>query len=79
MTVIHGLIACVSPPSSSRANGTFPNLPGCVSVGDALDEVKAEIPEAIEFHIEGLREDSTPIPPPSTWAEYVDVEEQAAA
>jgi len=55
-----------------------PDLPGCVSVGDSLEEVKAEIREAIEFHLEGMREDGLPIPAPSTWAEYVDVREQAA-
>ena len=46
-----------------------PDLPGCVSVGATLDEVKAEIREAIAFHLEGLREDGQPIPPPSTWVE----------
>jgi predicted RNase H-like HicB family nuclease len=55
-----------------------PDLPGCVSVGDTLDEVKAEIREAIEFHLEGMREDGLPIPKPSSWAEYVEVGEQAA-
>ena len=55
-----------------------PDLPGCVSVGDTLDEVKAEIREAIAFHLEGMREDGTPVPPPSSWAEYVEVEERAA-
>ena len=55
-----------------------PDLPGCVSVGDTLDEARAEIREAIEFHLEGMREDETPIPPPSSWAEYVEVEDQAA-
>jgi predicted RNase H-like HicB family nuclease len=55
-----------------------PDLPGCVSVGDTLDEVKAEIREAIEFHLEGMREDGLPIPKPSTRAEYVNVREQAA-
>jgi predicted RNase H-like HicB family nuclease len=55
-----------------------PDLPGCVSVGDTLDEVKAEIREAIEFHLEGMREDGSPIPEPSSRAEYVEVGEQAA-
>ena len=55
-----------------------PDLPGCVSVGDTLDEVKAEIREAIAFHLEGMRQDGAPIPPPSSWAEYVEVEEGAA-
>ena len=51
-----------------------PDLPGCVSVGDTLDEVKAEIRKAIAVHLEGLREDGAPIPSPSTSAEYVEVE-----
>ena len=55
-----------------------PDLPGCVSVGDTLEEAKAEIREAIAFHLEGMREDGTPVPPPSSRAEYVEVEERAA-
>ena len=55
-----------------------PDLPGCVSVGDSLEEVKAKIREAIEFHLEGMREDGVPIPKPSSRAEYVEVGEQAA-
>jgi predicted RNase H-like HicB family nuclease len=54
------------------------DLPGSVSVGDTLEEVKAEIRKAFEFHLEGMREDGSPIPTPSTLAEYVEVEEQAA-
>ena len=52
-----------------------PDLPGCVSVGDTLDEVKAEIREAIAFHLDGMREDGLPIPRPSTSTEYVEIEE----
>ncbi len=55
-----------------------PDLPGCVSVGDTLDEVKAEIREAIEFHLEGMREEGLPVPKPTSSAEYVEVGEQAA-
>ena len=55
-----------------------PDLPGCAAVGDTLEEAKAEIREAIAFHLEGMREDGTPIPQPSSRAEYVEVEGQAA-
>ena len=55
-----------------------PDLPGCVSVGDTPEEAKAEIREAIEFHLAGMREDRLPIPKPSSRAEYVEVGEQAA-
>jgi predicted RNase H-like HicB family nuclease len=55
-----------------------PDLPGCVSVGDTPEEVTAEIREAIEFHLQGMREDGLPIPKPSSQAEYVEVGGQAA-
>ena len=45
-----------------------PDLPGCVSVGDTLDEVKAEIREAIAF-LAGLCQDGLPIPKTSSVAE----------
>lgn len=39
-----------------------PDLPGCVSFGNNLDEVKSNIKEAIQFQIEGMKEDGEPIP-----------------
>ena len=51
-----------------------PDLPGCIAAGGSRDEVLALIREAIEFHIEGLREDGQPVPAPSSTSEIVDVE-----
>jgi len=51
-----------------------PDLPGCVAAGETRDEVLALIREAIEFHIEGLREDGQPVPAPSSTGEIIDVE-----
>lgn len=42
-----------------------PDLPGCVAAGKGVDEVEQLIREAIEFHIEGLRESGEPVPPPT--------------
>ena len=50
-----------------------PDLPGCVAVGETKEEVLKLIHEAIEFHIEGLREDGEPIPEPSSSIEYIEV------
>jgi predicted RNase H-like HicB family nuclease len=50
-----------------------PDLPGCVAVAETKEEVLELIQEAIEFHIEGLREDNHPIPEPSSSIEYVEV------
>lgn len=43
-----------------------PDLPGCVAVGETLEEVETLIGEAIQIHLEGLREDGLPIPEPTT-------------
>ena len=50
-----------------------PDLPGCVATGATVDEVETEIREAIEFHLEGLHEDGSPIPPPSSAVRYVEI------
>jgi predicted RNase H-like HicB family nuclease len=50
-----------------------PDLPGCIAVGETHEEVLASIQEAIEFHLEGLKEDGQPIPPPSSSSEIVEV------
>lgn len=50
-----------------------PDLPGCVAVGETREEMLQLIQEAIEFHIEGLREDGQPIPEPFSSIEYVEI------
>ena len=50
-----------------------PDLPGCVAAGKTKDEVLSLIREAIEFHLEGLKEDGQPIPSPSSSSELVEV------
>ena len=45
---------------------SVPDLPGCIAVGETMEEVRELIAEAIEFHIEGLREDGDIIPLPSS-------------
>ena len=50
-----------------------PDLPGVVSVGDSREEVARLIQEAIELHLEGMREEGLPIPPPSSFAGEVEV------
>ena len=58
-----------------KAEGNYsafvPDLPGCVAVGDTVEEVEREIRDAIRFHIEGLKEDGLPVPEPTSIAEYV--------
>ena len=50
-----------------------PDLPGCIAMGESRSEVLVLIQEAIEFHLEGLREDGDPIPEPSSEAALVEI------
>ena len=60
-----------------RGNGSYgayvPDLPGCVAVGETEEEVKKLIHEAIEFHLEGLKENGEPIPMPYSGIEIIEV------
>ena len=49
-----------------------PDLPGCVSTGRTIEELRRNIQQAIELHIEGLRRDDDPVPPPTTLCEYIE-------
>ena len=65
--------AIVIEKGDSNWSAYVPDLPGCVATGDTLEETEGEIREAIEFHIEGMREDGLPVPEPTTLVTYVEV------
>ena len=50
-----------------------PDLPGCVAVGETREEAMHLIREAIELHIESLRENGEPVPSPHSYVEKVAV------
>ena len=50
-----------------------PDLPGCVATAGTRDDLLEEIRRAIEFHIEGMREDGEPVPEPQATADVVEV------
>ena len=50
-----------------------PDLPGVVTTGETREEVRSLIQEAIELHLEGMREDNLPIPEPSAEAEVISI------
>ncbi|MBN1344877.1 MAG: type II toxin-antitoxin system HicB family antitoxin [Phycisphaerae bacterium] len=39
-----------------------PDLPGCVSCGDTVEEVRALIEEAVNLHVDSLRRHGEPVP-----------------
>lgn len=65
--------AVVIEKTESNYSAYVPDLPGCIATGDTVQEVEAEIRQAIAFHIRGLREDGAQIPVPSSQVEYIDI------
>jgi predicted RNase H-like HicB family nuclease len=65
--------AVVIEDAGSNFSAYVPDLPGCVATGATLEEAENAIREAIEFHLDGLREDGSPVPPPSSKVEYIEV------
>ena len=58
---------------SSSYGAHVPDLPGCIAAGETKEEVLALIQEAIEFHLEGLKQEGQPIPTPASTRELVEV------
>lgn len=65
--------AVIIEEGESSFGAHVPDLPGCVAVAATKEEVLELIQEAIEFHIEGLREDGQPTPTPSSSVEFVEI------
>lgn len=64
--------AIIIERSSTGFGAYAPDLPGVGVVGDTRDEVRQLIREAIELHVQGLREDGEPVPPATAEIEYVE-------
>jgi predicted RNase H-like HicB family nuclease len=64
--------AVVIERGESGFGAYVPDLPGCVAVGETEAEARQLIREAIEFHLEGMREDGEAVPEPSAHVECVE-------
>ncbi len=65
--------AIVVEKAGKNYSAYVPDLPGCIATGKTLEETERLIREAVELHLNGLREDGLPIPQPSSRVEYVEV------
>ena len=65
--------AIVIEKSETGYGAYVPDLPGCVAVGETLEETEQLIREAVEFHLEGMRDDGISPPEPTSLAKYVEV------
>jgi predicted RNase H-like HicB family nuclease len=65
--------AVVIENAGPKYSAYVPDLPGGIATGTTLAQVEAAIRKATEFHLDGLRQDGSPLPPPSSKVEYVEV------
>jgi predicted RNase H-like HicB family nuclease len=65
--------AIVIEKAPSNYAAYVPDLPGCIATGATVEETEALLREAIELHLEGMREDGLPIPEPASVVEYLEV------
>jgi predicted RNase H-like HicB family nuclease len=65
--------AVVVEKGPNNYSAYVPDLPGCISTGKTLEEIKANIREAVELHLEGMIEDGLPIPEPTSVVIEIDL------
>ena len=65
--------AVVIEQGERNLSAYVPDLPGCITTGDSVENIERNIREAIELHLHGLREDGAPIPEPKTFVAYVEL------
>jgi predicted RNase H-like HicB family nuclease len=61
----HGMSAsfvAIIEPDEGGYHAYVPSLPGCHTFGDTIDEARRNLLEAVELHIEVLREHGDPVP-----------------
>jgi predicted RNase H-like HicB family nuclease len=63
----------VIEPTQTGFSSYSPDLPGCIATGTTREECESQMREAIDFHIDGLRQEGDPVPAPSTSAAFVEV------
>ena len=65
--------AIVIENAGTNYSAYVPDLPGCIATGATPGEAEEAIRDAIAVHLEGLRQDGTPIPAASSRVDYVEV------
>jgi predicted RNase H-like HicB family nuclease len=65
--------AVVVEKAANNYSAYVPDLPGCVAAAETEGEVLELIREAVDLHLEALREDGEPVPEPTSHTAYIEV------
>ena len=60
--------------TSTGFSAYTPDLPGCVATGSTREQTETHMREAIEFHLEGLRQEKMPVPQPRSQPAFCEVQ-----
>lgn len=71
--------AIVIEKDGNNYSGYSPDLPGCVATGATVEETETELLAAIQFHLDGLREDGIAPPRAESIVEYMFIPAQPGA
>jgi predicted RNase H-like HicB family nuclease len=63
----------VIEPTDTGYSSYSPDLPGCVSTGKSREEAERNMREAIEIHVDGLRQEGYPVPEPQASSSYIEL------
>ena len=66
--------AVVYEKAAANWGAYVPDLPGCITTGQTLEETKRNMREAIALHLEAMREVGEPVPPPTADVDFVELE-----
>jgi predicted RNase H-like HicB family nuclease len=69
---MHRFLVIIEPTDTGFSTYS-PDIPGCVATGATREETEQNMHEAIQFHVDGLREDRLAIPESRSFAEYMAV------
>jgi predicted RNase H-like HicB family nuclease len=64
--------ALIYEPTDTGDSAYGPDLPGCIATGQTLEQTR-RMADAIEAHLQAMREDGDPIPVPSHAADMLEV------
>ncbi len=65
--------AVIYEPTGTGYSAYAPDLPGCIATGQTLEQTRSRMTEAIELHLQAMREDGDQIPQPSHSADMLEV------
>jgi predicted RNase H-like HicB family nuclease len=65
------LLEVVVEKSETGYSANSPDLDGCIATGSSKEEVEQNMPEAMEFHLDGLRHEGYSVPSPRSYSTYI--------